>query len=85
MVAFGHARNTHKCYTHATHHRALESGGGAEDDDEEGAAVAGGSRRAVESLAPLDHGSMEYAPFAKDFYEEAPELARMTDAEVGVG
>lgn len=61
----------------------MESGGGAADDDDEEGAAGAGSRRAVESLAPLDHGSMEYAPFAKDFYEEAPELARMADAEVG--
>ncbi|GLC43085.1 hypothetical protein PLESTB_000864700 [Pleodorina starrii] len=64
--------------------KALEegAGGGGEDDDDEAAAAAGGSRRAVEALAPLDHGSMVYAPFAKDFYEEATEIGKMTDAEV---
>ncbi|GIL70856.1 hypothetical protein Vretimale_3928 [Volvox reticuliferus] len=57
--------------------KALE--GGADDDDEEETA---GARRNVEALAPLDHSAMVYAPFAKDFYEEAPEIVAMTDAEV---
>ncbi|KXZ52716.1 hypothetical protein GPECTOR_8g110 [Gonium pectorale] len=60
--------------------KALESGtGGGDDDDDEG----GGRGRGVEALAPLDHGSMLYAPFAKDFYDEAPEIAALSDAEGG--
>ncbi|KAG2453554.1 hypothetical protein HYH02_001773 [Chlamydomonas schloesseri] len=59
--------------------KAMEAGGGA-DDEEDDAAAAG--RRGIEALAPLDHGAQVYADFAKDFYEEAPEIAKMTDPEV---
>lgn len=33
-------------------------------------------------LPKVDHKSVEYAPFRKDFYVEVPELARMTKQEV---
>ena len=61
--------------------RAIEAGGG--DDDEDDAAA--GGRRGIEALAPLDHTAQVYAEFAKDFYEEAPDIAKMTDPEVGWG
>ncbi|GIL46805.1 hypothetical protein Vafri_3686 [Volvox africanus] len=58
--------------------KALEDGADEEDEEE----ATAGARRNVEALAPLDHSTMVYAPFAKDFYEEAPEIVAMTDAEV---
>ncbi|PNW75333.1 hypothetical protein CHLRE_12g522850v5 [Chlamydomonas reinhardtii] len=58
--------------------KAIEAGGG--DDDEDDAAA--GGRRGIEALAPLDHTAQVYAEFAKDFYEEAPDIAKMTDPEV---
>lgn len=33
-------------------------------------------------LAKIDHSSVSYAPFRKNFYVEVPELARMTSSEV---
>lgn len=33
-------------------------------------------------LAKIDHSSVSYAPFRKNFYVEVPELSRMTAAEV---
>lgn len=33
-------------------------------------------------IGSVDHDSVKYRPFRKDFYVESPELARMTDAEV---
>lgn len=33
-------------------------------------------------LAKIDHSSVSYAPFRKNFYVEVPELARMTNSEV---
>ncbi|ALC49742.1 CG6227 [Drosophila busckii] len=33
-------------------------------------------------LAKIDHSSVSYAPFRKNFYVEVPELARMTPADV---
>ncbi|BDA43593.1 probable ATP-dependent RNA helicase DDX42 [Coccomyxa sp. Obi] len=39
-------------------------------------------RKKIEPLAPLDHASIEYEDFAKDFYEEHPTMSAMTHAEV---
>lgn len=36
----------------------------------------------MDALAALDHASLEYDDFAKDFYEEAPEVFAMDDKEV---
>ena len=36
----------------------------------------------IEALAALEHGDVEYDDFAKDFYEEAPEVFAMDDKEV---
>jgi hypothetical protein len=38
----------------------------------------------VEDLEPVDNSTIEYAEFAKDFYDEAPEVAALTDAQVEV-
>ena len=40
------------------------------------------SKRSIEALAPVDHASAAYEPFAKDFYDESPEIFAMDDAEV---
>lgn len=39
-------------------------------------------KRVIDSLAPADHGSVEYDEFGKDFYTEAPAIAAMTDDDV---
>ena len=39
-------------------------------------------KRAIDPLPPLDHSEIEYEDFAKDFYEEAPDIAAMTDEQV---
>ena len=41
-------------------------------------------KRNVEALAPIDHTSKTYGQFAKDFYDESPEVFAMDDAEVRV-
>lgn len=38
----------------------------------------------MEALAPLEHTKQQYEEFAKDFYEAAPEIAAMSEAEVRV-
>lgn len=40
-----------------------------------------GGKMKIEALAALDHAAVEYADFAKDFYEEAPEIFAMDDRE----
>lgn len=40
-------------------------------------------RKNIEPLVPLDHASIEYEDFAKEFYEENPTIMAMTHAEVG--
>ncbi|DBB13027.1 TPA: hypothetical protein ACH3X3_005761 [Trebouxia sp. C0006] len=39
-------------------------------------------KKSVDPLPPVDHSIIEYDDFGKDFYEESPELAAMTPAEV---
>jgi len=34
------------------------------------------------TMPQVDHSNIEYDDFGKDFYEESPELAAMTPAEV---
>lgn len=41
-----------------------------------------GAKKDIESLAALEHGGITYAPFNKDFYEVAPDIAAMPLAEV---
>lgn len=35
-----------------------------------------------QELGKVDHNSIEYVPFRKDFYVEVPEIANMTKEEV---
>ena len=44
-----------------------------------------GGKMKIEALAALEHGDVEYDDFAKDFYEEAPEVFAMDDKEVSQG
>lgn len=39
-------------------------------------------KKDIGPLAPLDHSKIDYAPINKNFYVEAPEIAKMTDDEV---
>lgn len=41
-----------------------------------------GQKRDIESLAALEHDGIKYPPFNKDFYEEAPQVAAMSQQEV---
>jgi ATP-dependent RNA helicase DDX42 len=59
-----------------------EGGGYDSDDVADGAAA---RSRDIESLAALQHEGITYAPFNKDFYEEAADVAAMSHAEVGGG
>lgn len=36
----------------------------------------------ADRLAQIDHSTIDYPPFRKNFYIEVPELARMSEAEV---
>ena len=49
-----------------------------EDSDEQNAA----DKRKIGPLAPLDHASISYDTFAKDFYDPKPEIALLNPAEV---
>ena len=42
------------------------------------------SKKGKKDLAKVDHRSIEYKPFTKDFYKEVPEIAKMTSGEVEV-
>lgn len=39
-------------------------------------------KKAIDPLPPVDHSSIEYDDFNKDFYEESQEVTAMTAAEV---
>ncbi|KAL6525902.1 DEAD-box ATP-dependent RNA helicase 24 [Orobanche minor] len=39
-------------------------------------------KKKIEPLAALDHSSIEYEPFSKDFYEENPSISGMSDQDV---
>ncbi|KAK9804524.1 hypothetical protein WJX73_004516 [Symbiochloris irregularis] len=55
-----------------------------DDDDDDGYdnAPAAGGKQKIDPLAALDHASIQYDEFAKDFYEEAAEVTKMSHAEV---
>lgn len=40
-------------------------------------------KKDVEALAALEHDGIAYSEFNKDFYEEAPDIAALTHAQVG--
>ncbi|KAL6504988.1 DEAD-box ATP-dependent RNA helicase 24 [Orobanche gracilis] len=39
-------------------------------------------KKKIEPLAALDHSSIDYEPFSKDFYEENPSISGMSDQDV---
>lgn len=53
-------------------------------DSDEGAAAVVTDRKKIEPLPPLDHGSIEYDDFAKDFYDEHPAVTAMSHPEVSL-
>ena len=55
------------------------------DSDDNPLGAGGVDRKKIEPLPALDHASMEYDEFAKDFYTEHPALAALSPAEVGTG
>lgn len=53
----------------------------ADVDDPGVAAAAAADRKRIDPLPPVDHESVGYDDFAKDFYEEAHDVAALTPAE----
>ncbi len=51
-------------------------------DPEEPAWLTKQKKAQKKELKAVDHSKMEYAPFRKDFYLQAPEITAMTDEEV---
>uniref|UniRef100_A0A1D1Y952 RNA helicase n=1 Tax=Anthurium amnicola TaxID=1678845 RepID=A0A1D1Y952_9ARAE len=39
-------------------------------------------KRKIEPILPLDHSTIDYEPFNKDFYEEKPSISGMTEQDV---
>jgi hypothetical protein len=66
--------------------RAADTAAGYKDSSDEDAATVGGTqaslKRHIEPLTAIDHNSIEYANFAKDFYQETPEVAAMSSDAV---
>uniref|UniRef100_A0A7S3GI67 RNA helicase n=1 Tax=Palpitomonas bilix TaxID=652834 RepID=A0A7S3GI67_9EUKA len=54
----------------------------AASKDEEGSIVP--PRKFVEALPPLDHSTIEYETFNKEFYQECKEIAALSEAEVAM-
>lgn len=59
-----------------------DAGDGDVDDDDYDSVVMTGTKQKIEPLAALDHAAIQYDEFAKDFYEESAEIAKMSHAEV---
>ena len=54
----------------------------ADDVEEPDYAALAADKKRIEPLPVLDHASIEYDSFAKDFYEEASEVASLQPSEV---
>lgn len=59
--------------------KAVDEGEEFDEDDLDALAA---DKKRIDPLPALDHANIEYDSFAKDFYEEVPEIARMQPAEV---
>lgn len=59
--------------------KAVDSGLLEYDSDDNPIMV---DKKKIEPLLALDHSVIEYEPFEKDFYEEAPSIAGMSEQEV---
>jgi ATP-dependent RNA helicase DDX42 len=44
--------------------------------------AAAAKHRTIDPLAPVDHSLVEYDDFAKDFYNEHPTIAAMSEQQV---
>ncbi|KAK9845852.1 hypothetical protein WJX81_004205 [Elliptochloris bilobata] len=62
--------------------RAIDADEEADNQDPGMAAAAAADRKRIDPLPPVDHDSISYEDFAKDFYEEAADVAAMPPAEV---
>ena len=58
------------------------AGGGDDDADADPSADRAAAAASKKVLPTVDHSKIDYAPFRKSFYVEAPEIAAMTDEEV---
>ncbi|XP_047333912.1 DEAD-box ATP-dependent RNA helicase 24 [Impatiens glandulifera] len=59
--------------------KAIDAGMLEYDSDDNPVVV---DRRKIEPIAALDHSSIDYEPFNKDFYEEKPSISGMSEQEV---
>ncbi|ODN05903.1 ATP-dependent RNA helicase DDX42 [Orchesella cincta] len=50
--------------------------------DEDGNPIAPKKSKYIDPLPPIDHSLIEYAPFEKNFYEEHPDIEKLTDQQV---
>ena len=67
--------------TEASHAVLMWVGVQVDGDDPGVAAAAAADRKRIDPLPPVDHDSVGYDDFAKDFYEEAPDVAALTPEE----
>ena len=58
------------------------AGGGDDDADADPSADRAAAAASKKVLPTVDHSKIDYAPFRKSFYVEAPEIAAMTEDEV---
>ncbi|GLT42648.1 hypothetical protein SLA2020_166380 [Shorea laevis] len=59
--------------------KAVDAGMLEYDSDDNPVVV---DKRKIEPIPPLDHSSIDYEPFNKDFYEEKTSISGMSDSEV---
>lgn len=53
-----------------------------EEEEDLNATAAGIANKQKKELAKVDHTSVQYTPFRKNFYVEVPEIAKMSPEEV---
>ena len=75
-ILLGH----HTVLCHPPHRRPTRSLAGAQAFIKN---VTTGKLSKGDKLGQVDHAAVEYPPFRRNFYIEVPELARMSEAEVG--
>lgn len=50
--------------------------------DEDGNPIAPDKKRIIDPLSPIDHSTIEYKPFQKNFYNEHPEISSLSSDQV---
>lgn len=50
--------------------------------DNEGNIIYVEKNKVIDPLPPIDHSDIDYEPFEKNFYEEHPEISKLTETEV---